>query len=136
MFELDDNFFQEVGMNNLPASELEAFKNHVEEELQIRVGERISDGLPLEKLEEFEKIIDGDTAVIDRFISQNAPDYHRDEVFLSLVQANGLETPEVLGEYAGMKWLQLNRPDFTQIISTVVADMKSEIRSNASKIIE
>ena len=56
MFELDDKFFEEIGLNAMPQNEKESFKNHVQEEIQVRVGERISDGMTIEKMQEFENI--------------------------------------------------------------------------------
>ena len=50
MFELDDKFFEEIGLNAMPQNEKESFKNHVQEEIQVRVGERISDGMTIEKM--------------------------------------------------------------------------------------
>ena len=60
MFELDEKFFEEIGVNRMPENEREEFKKHIQEEVEIRVGERISDGIPAEKLDEFEAIVDGD----------------------------------------------------------------------------
>ena len=34
-----------------------------------------------------------------------------------------------------MKWLQVNRPDFTQIVAIVMDEMKGELRANIDKIV-
>lgn len=136
MFEIDDKFYEETGLNAMPPQELAAFKNHIEEEAQVRIGERISDGLPLDLLDQFEKIIDGDVNFAKEWLAANAPDYRNDELFkASLQMSNGQETPETITQIAGIMWLQKNRPDFGKIIEDVTNEMKSEIRANASKLV-
>lgn len=136
MFELDEKFFEEVGINQMPEAEREAFKAHIQEEVEVRVGERISDGIAMERLEEFEMIIDGQADFIQSWIAAHAPDYRQDDAYRKFVAASGgVEDAGVLADYAGVKWLQINRPDFAQIVMDVSAEMKEELRANISKIL-
>jgi hypothetical protein len=50
-------------------------------------------------------------------------------------QNDGQESAEIIAEYAAMKWLQINRPDFQQLVAIVMDEMKSELRANMDKII-
>lgn len=136
MFELDEKFFEEIGLNRMPDNEREEFKNHIQEEIEVRVGERISDGMSPEKLDEFEAIIDENSDFIQNWVLMNVPNYKNDEIYQAFVaQNNGQESAEIMNEYAAMKWLQVNRPDFAQIIETVMNEMKGELRANIDKII-
>lgn len=136
MFELDEKFFEEIGLNRMPVNEQEEFKKHIQEEIEVRVGERISDGMSPEKLDEFEAIIDENSDFIQNWVLMNTPDYKNDEIYQTFVdQNNGQESAEIMNEYAAMKWLQVNRPDFAQIIETVMNEMKGELRANIDKII-
>lgn len=136
MFELDEKFFEEIGLNRMPTNEQEEFKKHIQEEIEVRVGERISDGMSPEKLDEFEAIIDENSDFIQNWVLMNTPDYKNDEIYQTFVdQNNGQESAEIMNEYAAMKWLQVNRPDFAQIIETVMNEMKGELRANINKII-
>ena len=136
MFELDEKFFEEIGLNRMPVNEQEEFKKHIQEEIEVRVGERISDGMSPEKLDEFEAIIDENSDFIQNWVLMNTPDYKNDEIYQTFVdQNNGQESAEIMNEYAAMKWLQVNRPDFAQIIETVMNEMKGELRANINKII-
>ena len=136
MFELDEKFFEEIGLNRMPVNEQEEFKKHIQEEIEVRVGERISDGMSPEKLDEFEAIIDENSDFIQNWVLMNTPDYKNDEIYQTFVdQNNGQESTEIMNEYAAMKWLQVNRPDFAQIIETVMNEMKGELRANIDKII-
>ena len=136
MFELDEKFFEEIGLNRMPVNEQEEFKKHIQEEIEVRVGERISDGMSPEKLDEFEAIIDENSDFIQNWVLMNVPNYKNDEIYQTFIaQNNGQESAEIMNEYAAMKWLQINRPDFAQIIETVMNEMKGELRANIDKII-
>ncbi len=136
MFELDEKFFEEIGLNRMPVNEQEEFKKHIQEEIEVRVGERISDGMSPEKLDEFEAIIDENSDFIQNWVLMNVPNYKNDEIYQTFIaQNNGQESAEIMNEYAAMKWLQVNRPDFARIIETVMNEMKGELRANIDKII-
>lgn len=94
--QFDENFLQEMGLQAMPESEKQAFLDYVKEELEVRIGERISKGLTEFQLNEFDAINDSAEAT---------------------------------------KWLEKNRPDYREIVSRTIAEMKSEIRANRNKLI-
>ncbi len=76
MFQLDDNFLQSVGLGNMPADQKDAFLEHLYEELELRVGTRLSEGMSDEQLAAFEKLIDAnDEAGALTWLETNRPDY-------------------------------------------------------------
>jgi hypothetical protein len=76
MFQLDDNFLKSVGLGGMPQDQKSAFLEHLYEELELRVGVRLSEGMPDEKLAEFEKLIDAnDEAGALKWLETNRPDY-------------------------------------------------------------
>ena len=58
MFQLNDDFLQSVGLGGMPEDQKEAFLQHLYEELELRVGTRLSDGMNDDQLAEFEKFIE------------------------------------------------------------------------------
>lgn len=135
MFELDEKFFEEVGLSKLPQEEQESFRAELQEEAHVRIGELISDGMSVEKLEEFEKIADGDMGAINDWILKYAPNYKNDEIYKMIVSDRGGEGLATTSAYAAAKWLQVNRPDFASISAKVINDLKEEVRQNISKIV-
>lgn len=76
MFQLDDNFLQSVGLGVMPDEQKKPFLDHLLEELEIRVGTRLSDGMANEQLEQFEKLIEGrDESGALAWLEKNRPDY-------------------------------------------------------------
>ena len=58
MFQLDEKFLEDIGLNDLPEEQKKPFLQHIYDELELRVGTKLSDGMSDEQLEEFESIID------------------------------------------------------------------------------
>ncbi len=136
MFELDDRFFDEIGLSQMPEAEKASFRDHIQEEIQVRIGERISDGMTVETMQEFENIIDNIPGYVAEWLAKHSPNYTEDNIFTALkAQFPDAREEQILSEYAAMKWLSTNRPDFTQIIATVVDEMKRELRSNTDRIL-
>ena len=55
---LNDSLFAEVGLADFPREEREAFLDHVQETLEMRVGAWLADGLTQDQLGEFESILE------------------------------------------------------------------------------
>ena len=129
MFQLDDNFLKELGLDQLPEEQRKPFLEHIYSELELRVGERLSQGMSDAQLDEFANIIDKVPGAVEAFIEKNAPNYTEEPMFQRLVQATGaaVDDPRLRNEYAATKWLEVNRPDYRNVVSTVMEDLKREI---------
>ena len=94
--EFDDKFLQEMGLQAIPEDQKQKFLDYVQEELEVRIGERISKGLTEVQLNEFDMITDPTEAA---------------------------------------KWLEKNRPDYREIVTRTIEEMKDEIRANRAKLV-
>ncbi len=137
MFQLDDNFLQEVGLGGLPADQKQMFLDHFREQLELRVGTRLSEGLSDAQLEEFESFMDRKDDRVHAWLAANVPDYAQDSVYQQLQQGAPDNVPQnvVLAEYASLKWLGLNRPDYRQVVATTMDELKNEIIANRDAIL-
>jgi hypothetical protein len=110
---------------------------HIYSELELRVGTRLSDGLSDVQLEEFEKIIDRDQEKIQAWLSEHAPGYASEEGFAKLQQATNMpaDDPRLVSEYTATKWLEVNRPDYRDVVAQVLDELKREITSNRDAIL-
>jgi len=93
----DDSFLQEMGLSAMPEEQKQAFLDYVQEELEVRIGERISRGLTEEQLNEFDQITD---------------------------------------QVEAARWLERNRPDYREIVTRTINEMKEEIRANRSRLMQ
>ncbi|MFZ1250792.1 MAG: DUF5663 domain-containing protein [Candidatus Microsaccharimonas sp.] len=137
MFQLDDQFLSDIGLADLPEEQRKPFLQHVYDQLEYRVGVRLSEGMSDAQLEEFESIIDKKQEAIDAWIAQYAPAYQSDELFAKIQTASGLSItdPLVKSEYAATKWLEVNRPDYRDVVAKTLEELKNEITQNRDAIL-
>jgi len=137
MFQLDDKFLEEIGLHELPEEQKKPFLQHIYDELELRVGTKLSDGMNDAQLEEFESIIDRKDDIVSSWLEKYMPDYRNDKSFTQLQTATGLamEDPGLRAEYAATKWLEVNRPDYRQVVSQVLEELKQEVISNRDIIL-
>lgn len=137
MFQLDDQFLTDIGLADLPEDQRKPFLQHVYDQLEYRVGMSLSEGMSDAQLEEFEAIIDKKPETVSAWVSQYAPTYASDELFTKIQQATGLpqESPELLSEYAATKWLEVNRPDYRDVVARTLDQLKQEIIQNRDSIL-
>lgn len=138
MFQLDDQFLQDIGLADLPEEQRKPFLQHVYDQLEYRVGVRLSEGMSDTQLEEFESIIDRKPEVIEAWVAQYAPDFLNEELYGKIQAASGLPAgdPRIKAEYAATKWLEVNRPDYRDVVSKTLDELKQEIGQNRSAILD
>lgn len=73
MIRIDDDFMREVGLDDMPAEEKTAFMQDAEEELEVRIGQKIGGMLTEAQLNEFEMMTDA--VVAAEWLEENVPDY-------------------------------------------------------------
>jgi hypothetical protein len=137
MFQLDDKFLQDLGLDQLPEDQKQAFKEHIYSELELRVGVRLSNGLSDEQLSEFESFVDRNDEKVRGWVAANSPDYMNDPAFQQLKEnaPQGAEDAVLLAEYASLKWLGMNRPDYRDVVTQVLDELKREIMTNRDTIL-
>ena len=121
----------------MPEDQKQAFLQHIYEELELRVGTKLSDGLSDQQLEEFEKIIDKNQEAINNWVAVHVQDYQNDDIFKRMQQALQLDPadPNLKAEYVATKWLEVNRPDYRDVVKQVLDELKTEIMANKETIL-
>lgn len=137
MFKLDNKFLEEVGLGSLPDNQKKAFLQYVYGELEVRVGEKLTEGMSNEMLDEFGYFVDKNLDQMKVWFAANLPDYMNQEDFQRLQQnVGGVDEASLLSEYGAMKWLQKNRPDYPQVVAATLDNLKKEIFANKDQILE
>lgn len=137
MFQLDDQFLQDVGLGDLPDDQKQAFLQHIYSELELRVGTKLSEGLSDDQMAEFEAFIDRDSETVEQWFSAHLPNYAEQQDYQQL-KASAPESAsalDVLCEYGSLKWLELNRPDYRQVVAAELDKLKQEIAQNKEAIL-
>lgn len=136
MIKIDEKFLEEVGLSTLTENKKAEFIAKTQEELENRVGEKMSEGMTVDQLREFEGIMNNDRNTMIRVLSQIG-DYRKDELYQKLLKRHNVAegTLEILGEFLSVKWIQINRPDYAVITKNVTEELKNEIFEAAPMIL-
>ena len=134
---LNEQFLDEVGLGALPPQEKQAFLEYLYSEVELRISDALSHNMTPEQVVEFKKIADKDSSFIMNWLSAFVPMYHSDTLFEKMQKTTGYDLADtrLLSEYAATKWLELNRPDYAQIVADVVSKMRQEILENKDKLL-
>ena len=137
MFKLDDKFLEEIGLNDLPAEQKRAFLEQVYASLEERVGARLSEGLTDAQFEEFEGIIDREVTKVSAWLTAHVPNFQQDPAFVQLQQASNASADDLTlqAEYAATKWLEVNRPNYRDVVAQVMTELRAEITQNRDAIL-
>jgi hypothetical protein len=137
MFQLDDKFLSDVGLGDLPEDQKQAFLQHLYSELELRVGTKLSEGMSDEQLAQFEAFVDQDEQKVVAWFSQHLPNYAEAADFQSLKSSAPADVSPIvlLAEYGSLKWLEMNRPDYKQVVAAELDALKAEITQNRDSIL-
>ena len=133
----DDNFLEKVGLSQLPADKKKPFLDQTKNELELRVGVKMSEGLSEAQILEFEGIMRNDQQIIRKIVSELGMDFRTDTIYRKLLAHYNVTegTWEIIGEYLSIKWVQKNRPDYHSIVEQVAQELISEIKQNSKEIL-
>ncbi len=94
---IDEEFMEEVGLGAMPPDEKQAFMQHAEEELEVRVGQAVGADLTDAQMDEFDQITDLSRAA--EWLEQNAPNFREtaEHVFKNFKQELISERNSILG---------------------------------------
>lgn len=73
MIRVDEDFMTEVGLAEMPKAEKAAFMSYAQEELEVRVGQVMSEKLSPEQLSEFGQI--DDPQVAGEWLGERVPEF-------------------------------------------------------------
>ena len=138
MFQLDDQFLTDIGLNDLPEEQKKPFLQYVYDKLELAVGMELADGLTEAQENEFGDIIDRRDDIIANWLQVHAPNYQNDESFKRIMQAyniSDVNDKTLRDEYAATKWLEINRPNYREIVLNTMNSLKQEIASNKDAIL-
>ena len=135
MIRVDENFLRETGLGDLDEMQSAAFIEEAQRLLENRIGEKLSEGLSLEQLEEFDGIMKKDKNVMIKALAKLG-DYRIDEVYQNLLKRYGVTegTVDILSEYLSVKWIQTNRPNYAEVSRQVFEELKQEVRTSSEEI--
>ena len=136
MYQFDESFLDSVGLSGMPEEQKQSFLQYAQDQLEVRIGEKMSKGLSDDQLDEFERIIDNDEATVQKWLA-DLGDYKNDETYKKLLDGSEDEedSPQFLADYVTAKWLDQNCPQYQDIIKESIEGLQAEISSQKEEIL-
>ncbi len=133
----NQDFLIEIGLDKMSKQDQDDFLDYVYGELETRVGRTLADNMTTEQLSEFKKIAKGDTRFMLGWLSAFVPMYQSDDKFINIQESKNYDIadPKLLEEYVSLKWLELNQPNYAQVVAEEIRRLKQEIIENKDEII-
>ncbi|MBQ8157321.1 hypothetical protein IJ102_02965 [Candidatus Saccharibacteria bacterium] len=135
MQKFGDDFLESVGLSALPEAQRAGFLEYAQDQFEMRIGKKMSEGMTNDQLDEFSRIAENDEATIQAQLAQ-AGDYKNSQIYQSLLNNGGVDgSKEILNDFVTATWLNKNCPNYAQILETVLQDLQAEIRSQKDAIL-
>lgn len=136
MFQVDDKLLNDLGLGALEGQERADFIEYIKTTLQERVGERLTEGMSNEALDQFGYFMEGNVEGMKKWLEQNVPNYQSEESFVKFRNNNpNASEADVLSSYGSLAWLQVNRPDYPEVVRTTMSELRDEIAANRDAIL-
>ena len=136
MYQFDESFLDSVGLSGMPEEQKQSFLQYAQDQLEVRIGEKMSEGLSDDQLDEFERIIDNDEETVQKWLA-DLGDYKEDETYKKLVEnaEDDVDSPQFLADFVTAKWLDKNCPQYQNIIQESIESLEAEISSQKEEIL-
>lgn len=134
MFQFNDEFLKSVGLEELPEDQRQDFLEYAQEQFETRIGEAMMSKLTEAQQDEFDKISSDDPVAIQNVLNKYA-DYENDFTYRRLLK-NGADEQQAKSDFAVVKWLDENFPNYSEEINNILADLQSEIFSQKESILK
>lgn len=120
----DEYIIEQLSIEAFSAGEQQEMLN----EVRMRIGEAVSEGLSDIQLDEYQAIIDADNTVIQPWLKKNVPEYKNTVVYQQLKEdaASDPEYNDPAKLFATLAWIELNVPNRKEITDAVIADYKKK----------
>ena len=161
-----DDFLEELGLSKMSEDETVNFLSGFCQKLMSRIGEKLTDGMSEEKVNELSFLMKGNTPEGMKWLEEFVPNYRESQEFKTLLKTTanemGLKVKslekffahedyiqqwisitrisncinDIISETVAMYWLQKHRPDYAQIVMETRVELKEEVIRNRAHILD
>ena len=134
MFQINESFLEGLGLESMNEDDKKNFLEYVQDQMKLRIGERISSDMDNEKQDEFAKLADGDEAITNE-VMMRYPHFEDDEVYTSILDSSDGNKEIATNQYATLKWLEENCPNYQEVVRKTIDEIRKEIKDNKDQIL-
>jgi hypothetical protein len=135
MFNLDEQYLRDLGIMDLPEDMRGSIVEGLEKQIQDRVSLKMAQGLTDEQLEEFADINEGDSEKAREYLMKVAPQFEAEATYVQAKESGGVSMDDLNKQFAQMKWLEFNVPNYSEIILETLNEVKEEILAQRAQVL-
>jgi hypothetical protein len=125
---LDEQYIRDLGIADMPEDIRNEFMDSIEQLIQGRVNLKVVDRVSDELLDEYDDINNGPIDNVKAWLKRVLPYYEGAADYKAVKEAAvDMSEEDFVREYARVKWLGMNVPDYMQIIAETMNEVKEEI---------
>lgn len=136
MTDTDIDWLRSLGYSQLSEEDAQSLLDTIHEELQVRVGARLSESVTHAQLVEFHKLRSGDVSFATHWVEREGIDPKKDETYRIMTE-NVQDCDEMRSrfcDWAATKWIEVSCPDYREVIAQCREQLEAELRDNASRV--
>jgi len=134
---LDEALLDGLGFSCLSSADKTDLLRLLYDELEQRVGEKLTEGMPDSELEEFDAFTSMDLVRMARWFDQYMPDFQqRDDWRVLVLQNPGADPTSMLSLYGSQHWLFQHRPDTAQITKETYDKLLEELVAHKDELLQ
>lgn len=139
MTQTSTDLLTSLGLGNIPDDKKQALLQQLQEELEERVGEKLSAGMSEEQLAEFDALVENDEAA-NRWLQAHKPNYEQTDDFQAFLKELGVADAQsvpinMLSNYAVASWIEINHPNYQEVVGETIEEMREELAHNQDVIL-
>lgn len=137
MFQIDSTFLEDIGVAELPDERQRQLVEQIQQELNVRFGERLAQMVDEDAMVEFTDITDETTDAASAFLSQHMPQYRQAAEFLQLAHVADVPAGDagIVREFAAAQWLKMHCPNYQAVASEIANELKQELINHQKAVL-
>lgn len=123
-----DDLIIELGIEHVSSED----QQRIIDELSMRVGQALIDGLSEAQVHEYEAIVNGHQETITAWLAANDPDYKDTIAYQQLSEGEDPADPDNVPAdkvYASMAWVEKNNPNLAETVDRIKQELKAGLAS-------
>jgi len=133
---LSDQYLEDLGIDKLPEDIKEKVVSDLEQSVQEAISVRLATQLTNELMDEFTVLSEGSIDDVKGWLVRTSPYYESSPAFLQGKEANEANEAEFTRQYAVVKWMEMNVPNYNEIVLEVLANTKGELLALQEKFLK
>ena len=133
MFNLSEEYLKEIGVADMPQAMQDELIPQITKSIQGKLSIKMSDQLSDTLIYELDNLTAGTAAEVRQWLSKVIPYYAESPEYMASKQESGASEDDFVKAYGVTKWLEMNVPNYSQLVSDAMEETKQGLLAAQQK---